>query len=392
MLEIIVWALVALCLAASLICIVAAAATLRHVRKPLPTANCGLPPVSVLKPLKGAEESLADNLQSFFEQRYPGSLEVVFATTDCDDPALVVAEKAAARFPQVAVRFVHSDAGLGLNPKVANVAGALPAASYDLVFQSDANVRIEPDHLARIVTEFVQQRADLLSSLVVGVGEKSPGAALENVHLTGVIASAVGFASICAKRACVVGKALLYRKSELDALGGMAQFKDVLAEDYLMGERYERAGKRVILASATVQNVNEHTSVAAFLSRHTRWLKMNAVIDRLSFVLRFLVNPVWALALLIAGYRSPVALVVTLVTVAIFLGTEQALFRVLRGQWMTGRLMFFSLLDALLMWAVWPYSAVSRSVNWRGRKLVLGKRTLLRPASEQIQTTAAPGR
>ncbi len=382
MLPVILWALVGLCLAASLMCVVASVATIRHVHKPAFVGNFPLPPLSVLKPLKGTEESLAANLASFLEQGYAGPWEVIFAVTERDDPAVAVAREVAARFPQVPVQFVHSDAAQGLNPKVANVAGALPAARYDLVFQSDANVRLESGYLARIVAEFTQSQASLLSSLVVGVGERSAGAAIENVHLTGVIAPSVGFASLCAKRACVQGKALLFRRSELDALGGMGQFKDVLAEDYLMGERYERAGKRVLLARATVQNVNERIAVGAYLARHTRWLKMNAVIDKLSFLLRFLVNPVWALVLLIVGYRNHFALLAALATLVTVVATEQALFRALRGHWMSGRLLLFSLLDSLLMWAAWPYSAVSRSVSWRGKRLLLGKRTALVPARE----------
>ncbi len=387
-LTITILALEILCAAATLLCITATVATIRHARRPSPRVDSELPPVSMIKPLKGAEESLPGNLQSFFEQRYPGAFTIVFASADADDPAVAVARQVAARYPQIVVRFVRSNPSLGLNPKVANVAGALPAAQYDLVFQSDANVRLEPGHLAHIVHEFIHAQAHLLSSVVVGVGEKSVGAAIENVHLTGVIAPSVAFASWCARRACVVGKALLYRRSELDALGGMEQFKDVLAEDYLMGERYERAGKRVILSCATVQNVNERTTVTAFLARHTRWLKMNAVIDKLSFVLRFLVNPVWALALLLVGHSSRLAVAVALVTIVTSIASQQALFRALRTDWMNPRLVFLSLLDALLMWAVWPYTAISRSVNWRGKRLVLGKRTALHPPRERARAAA----
>ena len=41
-------------------------ATIRHTRRRLPLlADAALPPVSILKPLKGTEESLAENLRSF---------------------------------------------------------------------------------------------------------------------------------------------------------------------------------------------------------------------------------------------------------------------------------------------------------------------------------------
>ena len=103
-------------------------ATVHHTgRKPPLLPEAELPPVSLLKPIKGAEESLEENLRSFYEQDYP-SFEVVFATTDPGDAALPVARRVAADYPHVPTRFVFSDPDFGLNPKVANLAGALLGA------------------------------------------------------------------------------------------------------------------------------------------------------------------------------------------------------------------------------------------------------------------------
>jgi hypothetical protein len=33
---------------------------------------------------------------------------------------------------------------------------------------------------------------------------------------------------------CVVGKSMLMRKDDLDAIGGLRAFKDMLAEDYMI--------------------------------------------------------------------------------------------------------------------------------------------------------------
>src|SRR5262245_32310930 len=84
-------------------------ATIRHTtRPPFSVPADRLPPISVLKPIKGAEEGLEENLRSFYRQDYPGDREVVFATTEPDDAALPIARKIAAEFPEVPTRFVHS--------------------------------------------------------------------------------------------------------------------------------------------------------------------------------------------------------------------------------------------------------------------------------------------
>ncbi len=381
MLPTLIWILSGLCVLAIVIFITAVIATAVHVRQRRPETIIEFPPVSIVKPMKGVDDSLATNLESFFTLRYPAPLEIVFACADPADPANVVAREVATRHPHVQVKFVRSDQNVALNPKFASLAGALAEVSYDLIFQTDANVRVASDHLTRIVSEFIGSAAGLLSSLIVGTGERSVGAALDNLHLTAVIAPSVAFASRIGRRAVVVGKALMYRNGELRALGGIGQFKNVLAEDYLMGERYAQASKRVMLSSATVENVNERTTVKAFVARHSRWLKMNAVINPTAFTLRFLISPVWAFPLLILGWGNLVAQVIGFSTFAVFLAGQQVLFRVLRREWMGLRLMLLSLVDAVLMWAVWPYSAVSRSINWRGKRLVLGPHTTLRSQS-----------
>ena len=43
------------------------------------------PPISILKPLAGADEGLEENLESFFLQEYP-EFEILFAVRDGSDP------------------------------------------------------------------------------------------------------------------------------------------------------------------------------------------------------------------------------------------------------------------------------------------------------------------
>ena len=284
-------ALLALSLLALVVFAVAIAATIRHTSERLELlGDDEYPPVTLLKPLKGAEESLEDNLRSFFKQDYPGPREVLFCTTEGDDRALPVARRVAAEFPEIPTRFVLSDPGFGLNPKVANLQGALPRARYDLVLQSDANVRAQPDYLKRIVSELIRSEGHLLSSLVTGIGERSIGAMLHNVQLSAFIAPGCCFALRCFGIPCVIGKSMLFRRSDLEEVGGLALVRDILAEDYVIGRAFQRAGKKVVLSTTTAENLNEEASVEHFIGRHARWLKMRATIHVPGFVIDLLSN------------------------------------------------------------------------------------------------------
>lgn len=356
-------------------------ATLRHTRRARArVADDRLPPISVLKPLKGDEESLEANLESFFRQDYPAPMQIVFATTEPDDDALPVARRVAARHPDIEVAFVLSDAEYGLNPKVANLSGALRAARHDLVLQSDANVRARPDYLRRVVSELEAEGATLLSSMVVGVGERSAGAAMENLQLSAMIAPSTCFALHYFGVTCVIGKSMLFRRSALDAVGGLAVVKDVLAEDYLLGRLFEKAGEKVLLSTTVAENVNHAVSVDRFMSRHARWLKMRAVIHPPAFVADLFANPVGlaVIAVALSGFDGR-AIAAAGLLAAIKAATDALLVRRTRGVAMSWRHLAFAPLKDVLLLAIWPYAAISRSVEWRGTRLRLGWQSALRP-------------
>lgn len=375
---------VSICLAISLAALlmhrVGMWASLRHSRRVAvgPSATRRLPGLTLLKPIKGLEEELEENLRSFFTQTYNGPLQFVFSSTDPLDPGIEVARRIAAQFPEHAVRFVMSDAGFGHNPKVTNLAGALPMAEHDLVLQSDANVRIRPGYLEAVVHEFEQEGAALLGCLVAGSGERSLGAALESVQLGTFITP-----GICLARKagviCVIGKAILFRKQELDALGGLALVKDVLAEDFLLGELYAQASKRVVVSRYVVDNVNVHAPLSKFLARHARWLKMRVVVHWVGFCADLLANASF-FTLLAAALSGEPMLYAAYAAVATYkILADQRLLEHLRGHPLPWRYaLCIPLRDLILPW-VWLYALFSRTTEWRGERFRLMKGSALVP-------------
>lgn len=344
-----------------------------------PQERHALPSLSLLKPIKGLEEELEQNLRSFFEQRYPAPLCLVFASTEPDDPGIALARRLAQQYPRARARFVLSDSSFGHNPKVSNLSGALAAAEHDLVLQTDANVRLRPHYLSAVVQEYLGRRADLLGALVAGTGERSLGAALENVQLTTFITPGICLAYRVFKIPCVIGKSIMFRKSELESLGGLACVKDVLAEDFVLGEIYRQAGKRVALSSVPVANVNVAGSVGRFAARHTRWLQMRVVVHVVGFAADLLSNAGlfvllaaacsgrsswWALWFGVVGYKATV---------------DAWLLRRVRGHGLAPRYLPCLVLRDLLMPWLWLRALVSRTTEWRGQRFRLRRGSQLTP-------------
>jgi ceramide glucosyltransferase len=351
-----------------------------HTAQPLAAAPTELEALTVLKPIKGLEEELELNLRSFFEQAYPAPLQFVFTSTEPNDPGMHLARRVAANYPALRVRFATSEPGFGVNPKVSNLAGGLRFAEHDLVLQTDANVRIRPGYLQAVVREYASTGAALLGSLIAGTGERSLGAVLDNIQLTTFTTPGICLAQELIGLPCVIGKSIVYRRSELDALGGFARVKDVLAEDYVLGQAYLQAGKRVLLSRLVVDNVNVDATLLRFLGRHSRWLKMRVVVHVGGFAADLLSNATFfvVLAAALSGFEPELVGLGALV-IAYKMWVDARLIKRLRGRSLAARHLLCMPLRDLLLPCVWFYAAFSRTTEWRGERFQLSRGSLLTP-------------
>src|ERR1700681_895346 len=120
----------------------------------------GAGPISVLKPLSGADEGLEANLRSFFEQQY-SEFELLCAVRHKDDPAVAIVESLQHEFPRVSCRLIVTGEPPYANAKVFSLARMLAAARHDLIVMSDSDIRVAPGMLASIAAEFADPKTAL---------------------------------------------------------------------------------------------------------------------------------------------------------------------------------------------------------------------------------------
>lgn len=70
-----------------------------------PTPTGETPGVSILRPLRGLDPNLYENLETTFKQDYP-NYEIIFSVKDEDDAALGVVHQLIARYPHVNARVI----------------------------------------------------------------------------------------------------------------------------------------------------------------------------------------------------------------------------------------------------------------------------------------------
>ena len=108
------------------------------------------PPVSILKPVRGADPHAYECFRSHCLLDYP-EYELIFGVHDASDPAVALVERLQKEFPQRRIELVVCPRELGTNRKVSNLIQMLPAARYDHLLVNDGDIRVPPDYLRRII-------------------------------------------------------------------------------------------------------------------------------------------------------------------------------------------------------------------------------------------------
>ena len=338
-------------------------------------------PVSVLKPLKGIDDGLFDNLESFCTLDYP-RYEIIFSLQSQNDPAYKVAKKIADKYPGKDISIVVERCDDGLNPKVNNLIPAYRKTKYDLILISDSNVRVGKDYLTDISRHMDDPSVGLVSNMIRGVRGLSLGALLENLHLNSFIVGSVCFLDRYLKMPCVIGKSMLMRKSDLESIGGFGGVKDFLAEDYIIGQRIHRLGRKVVLSSHLIDNVNEYWGIGRFINRHTRWGKLRWRIGGIAYISELLSNAV---------FMSVIPLVVLPLTkLSLLLAAGTHATKIARDFYIGKKLgagmhpLVYALtpLKDLVIGLLWFVPVLSNTVSWRGNRYLIGKDSLLSPCPE----------
>ena len=329
---------------------------------PLAVASKSAPPISVLKPLHGAEPGLFENLRSFADQDYP-DFQLLFGVRDRSDSALPLAHALIRERPGCDIELIVDPRAAGSNLKVANLENMMPAARHELIVLADSDMRVTPDYLAIVTAPLADPRTGIVTCLYKGVPTGGLWSRLAALHINfGFLPGALAGDALDIGGGCF-GATIALRRAVLEGLGGFARVRNELADDHRLGAAVKELGLASVLSPYIVENRVSEPSFASLWHHELRWARTSRAMAPAGFAGSVITHTVMvsALAALVWG-PGMAALGCVLVSLVLrwlsAMVTARALDLPRTGLWL------LPIRDAL-SFAVFVSSFFGRSVFWR---------------------------
>ncbi|MFZ0198846.1 MAG: bacteriohopanetetrol glucosamine biosynthesis glycosyltransferase HpnI [Candidatus Sulfotelmatobacter sp.] len=363
------------------LCLWSALGFLRE-RKASRSSAGALPPISILKPLKGIDPEIYESFRSHCLQNYP-EYEIIFGVSDADDPAIESVRRLQREFPDRRIQMIVSAKILGANMKVSNLAQMITNARYSYLIVNDGDIRVEPDYLQRVTAPLADSRVGMVTCLYRGVASRTLGSRLESLGIaTDFCAGVLAARGLEHGIRFGLGSTLAFRRGDLEKIGGFDSFVDYLADDYELGKRVAALGLDVELSDVVVDTYLPAYRLRDFFAHQLRWAR--GVRDARAggyFGLIFTFGILWALLAVAASagllWSWALLAIVSCLRLAVAYVVGWRLLRsreVLRYVWLIP-------LRDLIAVAVWVSSLGGHGVTWRGERFRLQNGKLTRISS-----------
>jgi ceramide glucosyltransferase len=322
------------------------------------------PPVSILKPVRGADSAFYNAIRSHAEQDYPG-FELLFGVSDSHDPALRDIERLAAAYPDRSIRVIHSSPTTP-NRKAGVLADLAKEARGAVLVVNDGDIRVPDRYLRDVVAPIVNGEAGLVTCLYNARAESFP-ARFEALGIATDFAPSALVAPMVGVNEFGMGSTLAFEASTLRAIGGFEAVAPYIADDYQVGKRISRLGRRVRLSNVVVET-HLHGETWGDVWRHQlRWARTIRVSRGGGYAGLPVANAsLWAvLAASLGMWWWAAGLIVARYVVALVAATG-----VLKA-WDAARLLPLAPLRDLWGFAIWAAGLVGNEVEWGGERLRL---------------------
>ncbi len=323
----------------------------------------GLPPISILKAVRGRDPGFYDAIRSHAVQDYP-AFEMLFGFSDPHDPAAADVTRLQSEFPHVPIS-LHYVSTAAPNTKVGVLADLARRASHPILLINDSDILVEPGYLRAAAAPLADAAVGLVTCLYRASANGWP-ARFEALGIATEFAPSVLTARLLGMQGFALGSTMALRAADLAKIGGFDALTDCLADDFHLGRRIHQLGRRIEFADTVVETALGAPGWPDVWRHQLRWSRTIRA-GRTAGYYGYIVThaTVWALAAFAAGQWWAGALALALRMAAGVAAASVLRYRPIRREWP-----LIPLRD-LFGFAVWLGGAFGRTVVWRGRRLRL---------------------
>lgn len=352
-----------------------------------------LPPVSLFKPLHGAEPDLETHLATFFEQDYP-EYEILFGARVASDAGLEAARLVAARYPHIPVKYVLTGEPWQINAKVCTLELMENAASHDVFIISDSDVCVAPNYLREVAAPFADEKVGAVTCLYRGVAERGLWAKLEAAGMSIEMTAGVVVADLMEGMQFTLGPTMAARRSCVQEMGGFEKLGPYCADDFVLGNAIAENGHTVVLSTHVIDHLVLNSDFVDSQKHQIRWMKSTRFSrpkghfgTSLTFSVPFGLLACFAAVMLhhpVLGIGLLAYSVIARAALALLVGKA-----VVEERHLLRTALLFPLRD-LLGFFYWAASYGSREVVWRNQIYQLAAGGLMLPRDEAGKKSEQP--
>lgn len=326
----------------------------------------GLPPVTILRPMKGLDPEAEANLTSLADQDYAGPVAIVLGADSEADPSIAAARRLKAARPERDVTIVADATQHGTNRKLSNLINMSVHATGEIIVISDSDVRLPPHALSAMVSELQKPGAGLAYALYRGRPTGNLWSRIAAFDVNARFASSVVVGQALGAHP-VLGPTMAVKAEALARAGGFQRLKDVLADDFELGRMVREQGLSIVCPPMLIDHGFPERTLGELWRHELRWARTIRLLNPGGYAgsLITYVLPLSLIGAALMGF-SPL----TLVAFGVLAGARLvlALLSCLVMDADTSVVWLFPLRD-LLAFAVFLAAFFGSRIEWRGARL-----------------------
>lgn len=231
-------------------------------------------PLSLIVPIKGADENTFDNLSMLINSEITSPVEYLFAMETKDDPAYEVCNTVKESALDKDIKIIITGESKELMGKQHNIKVAVENASFDVIGSMDADVIVDSNSL-RIGLEYLSTPdVGIVYFLPYYKGSGTLGGGLISTYINNFYNLIFSYLHFFAKAPTIIGALWIMPKELFNKCGEDGRFAGTVSDDRELGFATAELGLKNIFIPETVMMPHEKLSLGDGINHLGKWFGM----------------------------------------------------------------------------------------------------------------------